>query len=312
MNEPLRGLVAAVFTPMHEDGSLHLEQVPVLVDHLEANNVQGLFVCGTTGESASLTTDERCAVAGAFVRAARGRLRAIIHVGHNALADARVLAAHAQEIGADAVGAAPPSYFRPGSVDVLIDCCAHIAAGAPRLPFYYYHIPVLTHVAFPMIEFLAQAGTRIPTLRGIKYTWEDLADYQQCLTWADGRYDILFGRDEMMLASLPVGARGWIGSTYNYDAPIYHRLREAYARGDLDAARTEQARAIASVGFLKRLRGVACGKVLMKFAGVDCGPPRLPNRRLSAAEEAGLRRELESLGYFDWHAASSCTATARV
>src|SRR4051812_41480967 len=148
----LRGLIAAVFTPLRPDGSLDLDRVGPLVEQLLGDGVDGIYAVGSTGEGVSLTTPERQQVASAYVSAAAGRCPVVVQVGHNSLAEARGLAAHAQRIGATAISATPPTYFRPDTLSVLVDCLAEITAGAPDLPFYYYHIPSKTGVTFDMVE----------------------------------------------------------------------------------------------------------------------------------------------------------------
>ncbi|MBK8050948.1 MAG: dihydrodipicolinate synthase family protein [Anaerolineales bacterium] len=203
----ITGLVPATFTPMHEDGSLNLGQVGPIVDRLVAQGVSALFACGSTGESTALTTEERKATLTAYLTAAAGRLPVIAHVGHTSLTDARDLASHAQANGAVAIAALPPFYVKPGSVAVLVDCMAQIAAAAPELPFYYYHIPGLTGVHLDMVDFLRQGAARIPTLAGIKYSSPTLYEFQACLAFAGGRYNMLFGSDEMLLSGLAAGAQ---------------------------------------------------------------------------------------------------------
>ena len=97
-----RGLMAATYTPMREDGTLNLGQVPRMVDHLERSGVKGIYVCGSTGEGMSLSSEERRAVTEAYVAAARGRLKTVVQVGHNSLAEARGLAGHCGPIHARA------------------------------------------------------------------------------------------------------------------------------------------------------------------------------------------------------------------
>ena len=89
MSARLTGLVAATFTPMQSDQAIDLDAIHVLTERLLAEGVGGLFVCGSTGEGVSMTTDERKQVAEAFISAARGRVPVIVHVGHNSLHDAR-------------------------------------------------------------------------------------------------------------------------------------------------------------------------------------------------------------------------------
>jgi N-acetylneuraminate lyase len=303
MHYRLTGLVAATFTPMRPDGSLNLEMAKPIVDHLVRSGIRGLYVCGTTGEGPLLTTDERKATVTAYVEAAAGRVPVVVQVGHSSVVEARLLAAHAQQAGADAISAVAPYYFKPGSVAVLVDCLAEIAGGAPKLPFYYYHIPMLSGVSLDMVEFLQQAPAKMPTFAGIKYTAPTIDEFQALLTTEDGRFDILFGRDEMMLSGLVGGARGAVGSTYNFAAPLYCRLIEAFQRGDLAEAQLCQSRAVAMIRVIvNRYRFHAGLKAAMGLWGLDCGPNRLPTIPLTPQEVAEMRRELDAIGFFQWAA----------
>ncbi len=300
MEYRLTGLIAATYTPLREDGSLHLDLVPAMVDFLERAGVTGIYICGSTGEGMSLSGDERRAVAEAYVQVAKGRLQTIVQVGHNSPAEAAQLAGHARWIGADAISATAPSYFKVGSIEVLADCMAQVASGAPDLPFYYYHIPVLTGVALDMVSFLPVAAARIPNLVGMKYTAPTLFEFQACLELEEGRFDCVWGCDEMLLSALAAGARGAIGSTYNVAAPLYRQLMEAFERGDLAEARRLQSLSIQMIRAINRYPFHPAMKQILAMLGLDCGPCRLPLPRVDNAQVEQLRRDLNTLGFFDW------------
>lgn len=297
----LHGLIAATHTPFHADGSLNLAAVELQLAHLWKWNVTAVFISGTTGESQSLNVEERRALAERWCAAVRGTaMRVIVHVGSNCLVDSAALARHAQQHGAAAVSAIAPSYFKPRSLDALIACSAEIAAAAPEIPFYYYDIPPLTGLAFSMPEFLEKAQARIPNLAGIKFSNTDIAAYLQCLCAAEGRWDMPWGVDEAMLGALATGARGFVGSSYNFAAPLYHRLMEAFAHCDLDAAREEQLRSARLLGLVARHGYIGAAKAVMEMLGVPVGPARLPVDSLSPPQARELRGELDSLGFFEW------------
>jgi N-acetylneuraminate lyase len=300
MRPRFRGLIAAPFTPFRANGTLNLDVIPAYAGLLRANAVEAAFVCGTTGEGLSLTVEERRQVTETWIRAADPRLRIIVHIGHTALADAQALAAHATTAGAAAIGALAPCFFKPRDVDDLVDWCAALAGAAPSLPFYYYHIPSMTGVALPMREFLARADGRIPSLAGIKYTHEDLDDYEACVRYSDGRYEILFGRDELLLEGWSRQAQGAVGSTYNYAAPLYRQLIEATQRGDQTRARSLQDQAIRMIQICNGIgvTHLAASKAIMAMLGVDCGPVRPPLRQPNATQLSSLRAALEELGFF--------------
>jgi N-acetylneuraminate lyase len=300
----LSGLIAATFTPMHADGSLNLAMAKPIVDHLIHSGVSGLYVCGSTGEGPLLTTDERKKTAAAYVDAAAGRLPVVVQVGHSSVVEARELAAHAQQIGADATSAVAPYYFKPNSIDVLVDCLAEIAGGAPKLPFYYYHIPELSGVHANMVELLRHAPAKMPNFAGIKYTAPFVNEFQTLVAASAGRFDILFGRDEMLMSGLAGGATGAVGSTYNFAAPLYRRVIAAFDRGDVAEANRCQGQAVAIVNVLLSYRGHAGLKAAMGLRGFDCGPTRLPNLSLKPDEVESLRRDLDAVGFFQWTAAT--------
>src|SRR5262249_39999814 len=150
----------------------------------------------------------------------------------------------------------------------------HVAAAAPSTPFYYYDIPSMTGISLPAPEFLAQAKDRIPTLVGLKFTNPDLMSYQLCLRAHERHWDIPFGLDEHMLGALAMGARGAVGSGFNFAAPVYNRLLAAFAKGDLETARTEQFRGVQIIQLFASYGYMGAAKAAMKMLGVDVGPAR--------------------------------------
>ena len=296
-NRKLSGLVAAPFTPLRADNTLNLALIPKYASWLADNGVSAIFICGTTGEGFSLTTDERRQLAEAWMAGTVGKLKVVVHVAHNSLDESRQLAAHAEQIGAHAIASIGPTFFRPANIEQLVDFCEPVAAAAPGLPFYYYHMPAMTGVNLPMIEFLRQASKRIPNLAGIKFTDENLMSYTQCLNFEDGRYNLLFGRDEILLAALALGATGAVGSTYNYMAPIYHQVMAAFAAGDMTEARRWQMLSIQIIAVMARHGGLPAGKAMMSLHGLDCGPVRPPLKNLSADELKSFRKDLKQVGF---------------
>lgn len=292
----LGGLVAAPYTPFDASGDLRLSVIEQYAERLVATGVKAAFVCGTTGEGFSLTTAERMDVARRWVEVAGKSLNVVVHVGHNAQREAVALADHARSVGAAAVAALPPFFFKPANVAHLVDFCAPIAAAGGDLPFYYYHIPSMTGVTLPMPDFLEAAAGRVPNLRGIKFTHGDIMEYQRCHKLMAGRFEIAWGFDEMLLGGLAVGARSAVGSTYNYAAPLYTKMIAAFDAGDLAAARKCSYMAVEMVAVLLKYGVLRTGKATLSLAGVDCGPTRSPIAPLTPDELAAARSAYEKIG----------------
>ena len=296
----IKGLIAAAFAAYDAFGNIELGTIPALTEHLVKQGLKGVFICGTNGEGPSLSTDERMAIAEAYIAAIQGRILSFVHVGHSSIGEAKRLAAHAESIGADYISAVSAFYFKPTSVENLVDAMAEIAAAASNTPFYYYHIPTVTGVQIDMLRFLELAEERIPTFQGIKYTAATLHEYQACLQYKEGKFDILFGYDELLLPALAVGAEGAIGSTYNYAAPLYQEVIRLFHHGDHEAARNLHFKAVEMVQLLVKYGPIPVQRAIMKHMGLDLGRPRLPLTLLNERNEQLLLAALEKLKFLHY------------
>jgi N-acetylneuraminate lyase len=280
---------------------MNLSVIPGYAEHLVRFGVKGVFIGGTTGEGIALSLQERMDLCERWVSVADSGLRVIVHVGHNSLEASCQLATHAEQARAQAIAGLPPFFFRPSGLAPLVEWCRRVATAAPELPYYYYHIPSMTGVQVNMVDYLAEASSQIPTLAGIKFTHEDIGEFAACVQAGGGRFDLLFGRDELLLSALQVGARGAVGSTYNFAAPLYHRIM---ADAVADPARAGRLQAIAVQMIQAFLdcgaNPLAAMKAHMRRWGVDCGPARLPLDNISAAQTARLQAALATSGLNDW------------
>lgn len=297
--QQLQGLIAAPFTPMGKDESLNLSLIPAYYQMLRANGIIGAFICGSTGEGVSMTVKEKMEVAEAWAKVTKSdpEFKVMTLLGGTCIADCRALARHARESGLYAVSFTAPFYFKPASVRQLAECCKAIAEEVPDLPFYYYHIPVLTGVEFSMIDLLQAVDGEVPNFAGIKYTHEDFMDFLSCLNYNNGKYDMLWGRDENMLPALSLGAKGAVGSTFNYAAPLYHELMAAFSEGDLEKARQLQQQSIDMIRLLGKYGGISTGKAYMKLLGLDCGGFRLPVKNMNDEQLLLFKQDVEQLKF---------------
>lgn len=295
----LKGLIAAPFTPMKPNGDLNLDLIPGYYAMLKANKVNGAFICGSTGEGVSMTAKEKMAVISAWAACTKDDAAFTVMplLGGTSVADCKELALYAEAAGMDAVSFTAPFYFKPANVTMLAKTCMEIAAVVPHLPFYYYHIPVLNGVHFSMYDLLQEIDGKIPNFAGVKYTHEDFMDFLSCTLYRNGKYDMLWGRDENMLPALAVGAKGAVGSTFNYAAPLYYDLIAAFERGDLEQAQQLQEKSIEMIRLLGKYGGIATGKAYMKLLGLDCGEFRLPVANMSEAQFSAFKNDTQQIKF---------------
>ena len=298
--EKIIGLIDAPFTPFHENGDVNLAPIAAYGAMLKKNGLQGVFINGSSGEGYMLTTAERKVLAEEWVKQAPEGFKVIVHVGSCCLRESVELARHAAEIGAWGIGAMAPPFPRIGRIEELVKYCEQIAAAAPHLPFYYYHIPAFNGAFLSMLDLLKAVDGRIPNFAGIKYTYESLYEYNQCRLYAGGKFDMLHGQDETILPSLAQGgAQGGIGGTTNYNGRELVAIIEAWKKGDIEAARAHQDFAQEVINVICHFRGnIVGGKRIMKLMGFDLGPNRVPFQNMTDEEEARMKAELEAIDFF--------------
>lgn len=295
----LEGLIAAPFTPFYPDGKLNLSVIPSYYKMLKANKVTGAFICGSTGEGASMSTSEKKYVAEAWAKCTSNdnEFSVMTLVGGTSLTDCKELAVHAKEVGLDAVSFTAPFYFKPASPELLAESCMEVASAVPDMPFYYYHIPVLNGVNFQMLDLLKAIDGKISNFAGVKYTHEDFMDFLSCMHYNDGKYQMLWGRDENMLPALSLGTKAAVGSTYNYAAPLYYDLISAFNNNDLKQAAAIQQQSIDMIRLLGKYGGISTGKAFMKLIGIDCGKFRLPVKNMTETDFELFKKDTENIQF---------------
>jgi N-acetylneuraminate lyase len=299
--ERINGFIVAPFTPLKTDGSLDLKKIEHYCDIVVRNGINGVFVCGTTGEGFSLTTSERKTVTEKWIEVAPPELKVITHVGSTGIEDSKELARHAHKKGAWGIGAMNPVFYKPLCVEDLADYCKEIADCAPAIPFYFYHIPAFSGDTLPLVPFLKIVSNTIPNFAGIKYTHENLYQFNQCMMLENGKFEMLHGQDETLILGMTLGAKGGVGGTYNHCFPLYRSIVDAFNTGDMQKAKELQNKSQDFINILVKYGGnVVAGKRIMKFVGIDCGPNRLPLRSLSEEREKEMKTELSDIGFFDF------------
>jgi len=298
------GAVVGVYSPFAKDDALEVsvDTVQPYAELLSRVGASWAFVCGTVGESVSLTVEERKEIAESWVKHGHHHgIKVMVHVGADSIKDARALAAHAEQIGADAVAAMPPTFFRPKTNAQLVAHLKLLFGTAPSLPAFYYHNPAATFVTLDMAEFIEMADKELPTFQGVKYSDKDMKPFEAMLNYRsptrDGAaFDIIMGSGiDNLWQALELGGKGFIGNSHVFlDAP---QILKLYRQGKVSEAEAIKNQISARQKVFVPYGKLPAGKAIMAMMGVDVGPPRSPNQAISEADATALRNELAATGF---------------
>ncbi|ESO82362.1 hypothetical protein LOTGIDRAFT_176288, partial [Lottia gigantea] len=191
---------------------------------------------GTNGEGPSLTVDERKAVLELWIERAKGKFVIIAQTGGCNQREAIELSKHAGQVGVDAFACMVPSFFKAKTEEAVVQFLEPIAAAAPNTPFYYYDINFLTGVYLNTRKILELGKSRIPNLRGAKFSCPEMSGLFDS-TLADDNMQIMCGSD-MFLAMLALGVE--VPVVYGHYSKLFNQLQQAFKQGDMKTARKIQ------------------------------------------------------------------------
>jgi dihydrodipicolinate synthase/N-acetylneuraminate lyase len=277
----LKGALAAAVTPLKDAGeALDEDAIAPYVDFLAAGGVDGLLALGTTGEGFLLPIEQRLRAAQLFVEAAKGRLLVAIHCGAQSTWDTVELAAHAADIGADAVAVMAPPYFPLDEAELLAHLLAAARACAPT-PFYVYEFAARSGYAVP-VAVIERLRERAPNLAGMKVSdapWDRFEPYL-----LEG-LDVFVGPEALIPRGLAAGATGAVSAL----ASAFPELVVAAVRDPSSADLGPVREAVQRFPFQSAL------KTVLARRGLPIGPEvRRPLRTLTPEEAAQLETWLES------------------
>jgi len=277
----LRGALAAAVTPLRDGGeALDEEAFAPYVDFLAAGGVDGLLALGTTGEGFLLPVEQRMRSAQLFVEAAHGRLQVAVHAGAQSTWDTVELAAHAADVGADAVAVMGPPYFPLDESELLLHFAAAARACAPT-PFYVYEFAARSGYAVPVpvLERLRETASNFRGLKVSDVPWDRFAPYL-----IEG-LDIFVGPESLIGPGIDAGAVGAVSA-----------LGSAFPELVAAAVRDPSSADLAPVRLaMERFPFQSALKTVLGRRGVPINPDvRRPLRTLTDEERAELEAWLES------------------
>ena len=285
-------VITAMATPFTADGSLDLERARGLAQHLVANGSDGLVVCGSTGESPTLTFEEKRDLIAAVAEAVSGRADVIAGTGTYDTRESIHLSQMAAAQGANGLLVVTPYYSRPPQSGLL----AHFKAiaGATELPMILYDIPGRTARKIEHATLLALAET--PNIIGVKDAAADLAGTAKLAAEKPADFTIWSGDDTLTLPMLSVGAHGVISVAAHLAGARIAEMIAAYTKGDTEGAAAIQRELTPLFEVLFITSNPIPLKAALAMVGQPAGEPRLPLVPATEAERSQIRTVLDSLG----------------
>ena len=288
-----KGIFPAFYACYVDEGNVSAERTKALVEFLIEKGVSGLYVGGSSGECIYLSVEDRKKTLEVVMEVAKGRIAIIAHVACNNTKDSCELARHAQQVGADAIAAIPPIYFRLPE-KAIAKYWNDISAAAPDMDFVIYNIPQLAGVSLTLS--LLDEMMKNPRVIGIKNSSMPVQDIQMFKRQAlkNGRDIIVFnGPDEQFISGRIIGADAGIGGTYAVMPEVYVEMNNALAKGDLDKALRLQNAANEVTYTMCSAQGnmyAVAKAVLKERTGIDFGGVREPLLNLQSGDEEVVKK----------------------
>lgn len=268
-----KGAGVAIITPFTEDNQVNYEELGKIIDHQVENGTDAIIICGTTGESATLTHEEHDACIRFAIEHTAGRVPVIAGTGSNSTAEAIRLSVHAEEAGADALLLVTP-YYNKATQNGLIAHYTEIA-GKVSIPIIMYNVPSRTGVNIEP-ETAVYLAKNVKNIVGIKEASGNISQVAKLAALADGCLDIYSGNDDQIVPLLALGGVGVISVLSNVAPKMTHDIVMSYLEGDVERSRRMQLDAIQLCNALFCEVNPIPVKAAMKLQGWNAGGLRSP------------------------------------
>jgi 4-hydroxy-tetrahydrodipicolinate synthase len=292
MSAQLHGVLTALATPFTADGQIDVPQLRFLVDRSIDGGVGGVVACGSTGEFAALSTDERRLVVETVVEHTAGRVPVIAQTGATSTAEAIRTSRHAQEVGADVLMLVTP-YYEPLSLVETTDYIRTVAE-AVEVPVMLYNIPAATGVNLDH-ETVGELARSVENIRYIKDSSANMEQANQLIHHHSDHIGTFIGWDALILAALTEGATGVMAGAANVAPREIVAVHQAVLAGDFAKARAEWDRLYPLIDLLLSTAFVPAIKAALDVLGHPIGTPRRPTADLDSASLARLEKLVAEL-----------------
>ncbi|MCH5265467.1 MAG: 4-hydroxy-tetrahydrodipicolinate synthase [Lachnospiraceae bacterium] len=287
------GAGVALITPMKGDGSVNYDKLEELLEFQIAGGSDAIIICGTTGESSTLTHEEHIACIRYACEVTKKRIPVIAGTGSNCTETSVYLSEEAQKGGADGLLLVTP-YYNKATQNGLK---AHFTKVAERvkLPILLYNIPGRTGVAMAP-ETVVELCREVPNIVGVKDATGNISQVAEVMSLSEGTVDLYSGNDDQITPVLSLGGKGVISVLSNILPKETHEIVASYLRGDVETSRELQLK------YLPLIHALFCEvnpipvKKAMNLMGMEVGGLRLPLTEMEEANASRLAEEMRKVG----------------
>lgn len=287
------GAGVALITPMHEDGSVNYDKLAEVIEYQIANHTDSIIICGTTGEAATLSTEEHIEVIKFCIEQVKHRIPVIAGTGSNCTSSAIELSQEAQNAGADALLCVTPYYNKATQAGLV----GHFKAVADsvKIPIILYNVPSRTGCNIKP-ETAAAICKEASNVVGIKEASGDLSQVAMLMSIMDGRLDLYSGNDDQIVPIMSLGGKGVISVLSNVAPRQAHEIAADYLTGDVKSACRKQLEAIELIKALFCEVNPIPVKHAMNLMGMEVGPLRMPLSPMEPKNLETLKNAMKNYG----------------
>lgn len=287
------GAGVALITPMHEDESVNYDKLAEVIEYQIANHTDSIIICGTTGEAATLSTEEHIEVIKFCIEQVKHRIPVIAGTGSNCTSSAIELSQEAQNVGADALLCVTPYYNKATQAGLV----GHFKAVADsvKIPIILYNVPSRTGCNIKP-ETVAAICKEASNVVGIKEASGDLSQVAMLMSIMDGRLDLYSGNDDQIVPIMSLGGKGVISVLSNVAPRQAHEIAADYLAGDVKSACRKQLEAIELIKALFCEVNPIPVKHAMNLMGMEVGPLRMPLSPMEPKNLETLKNAMKNYG----------------
>ena len=289
-----KGAGVAIVTPMHENGRVNYEKLEELIEFQIANGTDAIIICGTTGESSTMTHGEHLKTIEFTINKVAKRVPVIAGTGSICTETAIMMSKEAASYGADALLVVTP-YYNKATQNGLIAHYTAIAEAVPETPIIMYNVASRTGCNIQPATAVKLAKN-VKNIVGIKEASGNLSQVAQLMSMADGCLELYSGNDDQVLPILSLGGYGVISVLSNIAPKETHDMVQKFMDGDVKGAAEIQLKAIPLVNALFSEVNPIPVKAALNLMGMEVGPLRMPLTEMEEENKAVLAQAMKDFG----------------